>query len=144
MADDLLAVARSRTSGNRFWQHIGIEVMDAREGWARLRVQVRDDLRNAPGAPVHGGVFATLVDAAVGCALATVHRDSAGGVGQSTLDLNVTYLTRARGDAIFAEAVLLRRGRSVAFGDVRVTDGEGTLVAVGRATYMLLERQASR
>ena len=144
MADDLLAVARNRTSGNRFWQHIGIEVMDAREGWARLRVKVRDQLRNAPGAPVHGGVYATLIDAAVGCALATVHRDSAGGVGQSTLDLNVTYLARARGDAIFAEGVLLRRGRSIAFGEVRVTDEEGTLVAVGRATYMILEREGSR
>lgn len=141
MADDLLAIARHRTSGNRFWQHIGIEVMDAREGWARLRVQVRDELRNAPGAPVHGGVYATLVDAAIGCALATVNPESAGGVGQSTLDLNVTYLARARGDAIFAEGALLRRGRSVAFGEVKVTDGEGTLVAVGRATYMILQRQ---
>ena len=144
MAEDLLAVARNRTGGNRFWQHIGIEVMDAREGWARLRVQVRDHLRNAPGAPVHGGVYATLVDAAVGCALATVNPESAGGVGQSTLDLNVTYLARARGDAIFAEGVLLRHGRSVAFGEVKVTDEDGTLVAVGRATYMLLHREGPR
>ena len=102
---------------------------------------MRDELRNAPGAPVHGGVYATLVDAAVGCALATVNRESAGGVGQSTLDLNVTYLARARGDAVFAEGVLLRHGRSVAFGDVKVTDTDGTLVAVGRATYLILPRQ---
>ena len=144
MTDDAVGDARHRTSSNRFWQHLGIEVVDAREGWARLRVPLRDELRNAPGAPVHGGVYAALVDAAVGCALATVNPESAGGVGQSTLDLNVTYLARARGDAIFAEGALLRRGRSIAFGEVRVTDGEGTLVAVGRATYMILQREASR
>ena len=109
-----------------------------REGWARLRVRVRDELRNAPGAPVHGGVYATLVDAAVGCALSTVHAESAGGVGQTTLELNVSYLAAGRGDELYAEAALLRRGRTIAFGETRVTDGEGTLLAVGRATYMLL------
>jgi len=82
VADDLLAVARDRTRLNRFWQHLGIEVVDVREGWARLRVRVRDDLRNAPGAPVHGGVYAALVDAAVGCALSTVNEASGGGVAR--------------------------------------------------------------
>lgn len=138
MADDRLAGARDRARQNRFWQHLGIEVADVGEGWARLRVPVRDDLRNAPGAPVHGGVYAALVDAAVGCALSTVNEASGGGVGQTTLDLNVTYLAAARGGEIFAEGTLLKRGRTIAFGEVRVTDAGGTLLAVGRATYMIL------
>lgn len=136
--DELLGLARDRARLNRFWQHLGIEVVDAREGWARLRVRIRDELRNAPGAPVHGGVYAALVDAAVGCALSTVHEASVGGVGQTTLDLNVTYLAAARGAEIFAEGTLLKRGRTIVFGDVRVTDAGGTLLAVGRATYMIL------
>ena len=101
MADELLAVARDRARTNRFWQHLGIDVAEVREGWARLRVDVRDELRNAPGAPVHGGVYAALVDAAIGCALATVNPESGGGVGQTTLDLNVSYLAAARGATIF-------------------------------------------
>jgi acyl-coenzyme A thioesterase PaaI-like protein len=56
VADDLLAVARDRARTNRFWQHLGIDVAEVREGWARLRVDVSDALRNAPGTPVHGGV----------------------------------------------------------------------------------------
>jgi uncharacterized protein (TIGR00369 family) len=138
VADDLLSAARDRTRDNRFWQHLGIEVVDVRDGWARLRLPIRDDLRNAPGAPVHGGVYAALVDAAVGCALSTVNPVSGGGVGQTTLDLNVTYLAAARGAEIFAEGALLKRGRTIAFGEVRVTDADGTPVAVGRATYMIL------
>ena len=82
--------------------------------------------------------YAALVDAAVGCALSTVNEESAGGVGQTTLDLNVTYLAAARGAEIFAEGTLLKRGRTIAFGEVRVTDAGGTLLAVGRATYMIL------
>lgn len=138
MRADLLAAARERARRNRFWQHLGIEVDDAKEGWVRLRVPVRDELRNAAGAPVHGGVHASLVDAAVGSALGTLHAESEGGVGQTTLDLNVTFLAAARGDALFAEGQILRRGRTVAFGEARITDPGGALVAIGRATYLIL------
>jgi acyl-CoA thioesterase len=138
MRADLLAAARERARRNRFWQHLGIEVDDAKEGWVRLRVPVRDELRNAAGAPVHGGVHASLVDAAVGSALGTLHAGSEGGVGQTTLDLNVTFLAAARGDALFAEGQILRRGRTVAFGEARITDPTGALVAIGRATYLIL------
>jgi uncharacterized protein (TIGR00369 family) len=71
VADDLLASVRERARANRFWQSLGIEVEAAGEGWVKLRVPVRDDLRNAVNAPVHGGVLAPLVDAAVGGALGT-------------------------------------------------------------------------
>jgi len=99
---------------------------------------VRDDLRNAPGAPVHGGVLATLVDAAVGGALGTYGSAAAGGVDQATLDLNVTFIAAARGDTLLAEGKIIRKGRSVAFGETRITDTTGTLVALGRATYMII------
>jgi acyl-CoA thioesterase len=138
VADDLLAGVRERARANRFWQYLGIEVEAAGEGWVKLRVPVGDDLRNAPGAPVHGGVLATLVDAAVGGALGTYGSAAAGGVDQATLELNVSFVGAARGEAIFAEGRILRRGRTIAFGETRVTDAAGTLVAVGRATYMLL------
>lgn len=135
---DPLSTVRERTRDNLFWRYIGIEVADARSGWVRLRVPIRDELRNAIGAPVHGGVLSTLVDAAVGGALATVHEAAAGGVGQTTLDLNVSFLAAPTGDELFAEAELLRRGRTVVFGAARITDASGRLVAVGRATYMIL------
>jgi acyl-coenzyme A thioesterase PaaI-like protein len=71
VADDLLAGIRERAHANLFWRYLGIEVEAAGEGWVRLKVPMRDELRNAAGAPVHGGVLATLVDAAVGGALGT-------------------------------------------------------------------------
>ena len=134
---DFLAAVRERANANLYWRTLGVQVEDAREGWVRLRVAARDELRNAPGAPVHGGVLSALVDMAVGGALSTLHSAAAGGVGQSTLDLNVSFLAAARGDVI-AEGRILRRGRTIAFGEASISDGEGTVVAVGRATYMIL------
>jgi acyl-coenzyme A thioesterase PaaI-like protein len=39
-----------------------------------------------------------------------------------------------------AEGSILRKGRTIAFGEARITDATGRLLAVGRATYMLLTR----
>ena len=139
MPADLLTLTRERAQANLFWRYLGVQVDDAGEGWVRLRVPVQDGLRNAAGAPVHGGVLSALVDMAVGGALGTTHDNAAGGVGQATLDLNVSFLAAAGDGDIVAEGRLLRRGRSVAFGEARITDGGGKLVAVGRATYMLLQ-----
>jgi uncharacterized protein (TIGR00369 family) len=138
VSDDLLARVRARAHENLFWRHLGVEVDEAREGWARLRVRVRDEIRNAAGAPVHGGVYSALVDMAVGGALSTLHESSAGGVGQTTLDLNVSFLAAATGSEIIAEGRILRRGRTIAFGEAIITDPAGTVLAVGRATYMLV------
>ena len=140
--EDPLATVRERTRENLFWRHLGVEVVDARDGWVRLRVRVRDELRNAAGAPVHGGVYSALVDMVVGGALATLHEDAEGGVGQTTLDLNVSFMAAATGDTLYAEGRILRRGRTVVFGETTITDGSGKLLAVGRATYMIIGRRA--
>jgi uncharacterized protein (TIGR00369 family) len=142
VSDELLARVRERAHANLFWRHLGIEVIDARDGWVRLRVAIRDELRNAVGAPLHGGVVSALVDAAVGGALSTVHEASAGGVGQTTLDLNVSFIGATAGDEVFAEGRILRKGRTIVFGETTVTDAAGRLVAVGRATYMLVGPRA--
>lgn len=139
MPSDLLTVTRQRAQDNLFWRYLGVIVEEAGEGWVRLRVPVKDGLRNAAGAPVHGGVLSALVDMAVGGALGTTHENAAGGVGQTTLDLNVSFISSAVDGDLVAEGRLLRRGRSIAFGEARITDGAGKLVAVGRATYMLLQ-----
>lgn len=140
MSDDPLAAVRERTRANRFWRHLGVDVVDARPGWVRLRLRVRDDLCNAPGAPLHGGVYASLVDMAIGAALAT-HRGVAGGAGgvdQTTLDLNVSFISAVRDGEVFVEGRILRAGRTIAFGEATITDGGGRLLAAGRATYMIL------
>jgi uncharacterized protein (TIGR00369 family) len=138
MADDLLAQARERARTNLFWCHLGVEVDAAGEGWVRLRVPIRDAIRNAVGAPVHGGLYSALVDMAVGGALGTLHAEAQGGVGQTTLDLNVSFLASARQGDVIAEGRIVKRGRTIAFGEVKITDSAGAVVALGRATYMIL------
>ena len=141
MTDGLLERVRARARDNSFWRYLGVEVAEASEGRVRLVVRARDELRNAAGAPVHGGVFSALIDMAVGGALATMHEASAGGVGQVTLDMNVSFIGAGTGD-VYAEGRIIRRGRSVAFGEASITDAAGKLLAVGRATYMIVSAKS--
>ncbi len=140
MPSDPLTTVRERTRANLYWRHRGVEVEDAREGWVKLRVPIEDPLRNATNAPVHGGVYASLVDMAVGGALSTLAEGGEGGVGQTTLDMNVSFVGGTTEGPIFAEGRILRRGRTIVFGETTITDATGRLLAVGRATYMILRR----
>ena len=139
---ELLARVQSRAEANLYWQHLGVRVVEAEQGRVRLRLPVRDVLKNAADAPVHGGVYSALVDMAVGAALGTLHEASEGGVGQTTLDLNVSYLSGVRDGDIYAEGRIIRAGRTIAFGEVTVTDSGGQTLAVGRATYMILAKRS--
>jgi len=140
MPTDLLSVTRERAQDNLFWRYLGVIVDDAGEGWVRLRVPVKDGLRNAAGAPVHGGVLSALVDMAIGGALGTTHDNAGGGVGQTTLDMNVSFLSAAGDGELVAEGRLLRRGRTIAFGEARISDGAGRLVAKVTQTQLVLRR----
>ena len=135
---ELLERIRERARSNNFWRMLGIEPLAAGEGWVRLRLPLRPDLLNADEAPLHGGVIAALVDAAVGGALATLHGAAAGGTGQATLDANVSFLGAVRGGAAVAEGRILKRGGTIAFGEAEVFDESGQLAAKGRVTYMIL------
>jgi uncharacterized protein (TIGR00369 family) len=134
----ITALVRERAAANDYWRFLGIEVVEAGEGWVRLRLPIRDELRNGAGAPLHGGAISSLLDAAVGGALSTVNEANQGGVGQATLDLNITYVGAAREGEVFAEGRIIRKGGTIAFGEADVRNTAGDLLARGRVTYMLL------
>ena len=129
---------RERASGNTFAGYLGIETMEAREGYVKLRLPVRQELLNGHGT-VHGGVLASLVDNAVGAALATLPPVAEEGGGLVTTDLNISYVNPGRGSTIFAEGHILEPGNSISFGEASLRDEDGELVAKGRATFKMIQ-----
>ena len=126
-----------------FWRTLGVEVVDAEEGMARLRVTARRELETRRADTLHGGVLASLIDAAGSAALLTTRdEDDATWAGFASTDLNVSYLAAATSD-VTAEARVLRGGRTVVYTAVEVTDAAGAVVAVGRVTYLIARRRQS-
>jgi len=84
---------------------------------------------------VHGGVYATILDTAMGGAVVTILRESE---VTATTSLYVEFLRPAReGQLLRAEGHVVRRGRHLAFVEGRLTDGDGTLLSQAHGTWYI-------
>ena len=95
-----------------------------------------------PIGSVHGGVFATLLDSAAGCA---VHSTLPVGVRYTSLDLSVKFL-RGLGAAsgpVRCEGVVVHRGGRTALAEARLFDGAGRLRAHATSSCLLTRPPAS-
>ena len=83
---------------------------------------------------VHGGAVATLADTA---AMAAAWSDDVEpeALAGATVALSIDYVAAARGSDLTARAEVVRRGRSLCFLDVTVSDAGGEVVAKAIATY---------
>jgi len=114
---------------------LGFEIVEVAEGRVVFAVEPGPQHYNPIGS-VHGGLAATLIDSATGCA---VHSTLPAGVGYTTTDLQVRYvraITRDTG-CILCEGTVVHRGRTIATAEARVTAGD-RLLAHGTAGVLIL------
>lgn len=86
---------------------------------------------------VHGGLAATLLDSAMGCA---VHSTLPAGVGYTTLEIKVNYIraiTVQTGE-LRAEGTVIHAGSRTATAEGRLTGTDGKLYAHGTTTCLIL------
>jgi acyl-CoA thioesterase len=102
---------------------LGIELLDARPGYSRLSMVVRDDMLNFQGAP-HGGAVFSLADAAFGAASNAHGRKCVG------LTMEICYSkTVDVGAVLTAEATEEHLGERTALYHITVVTEDGDLVA---------------
>ena len=91
-----------------------------------------------PIGTVHGGVAATLLDTAMGCA---VHSKLPKGVGYTTLDLSVRYVRPVTTDTgtVVATGTVVHLGRRTATAEAQLTQqSSGLLLATATSTLLVL------
>lgn len=121
-----------------FWRLLGIAIEEIGDGRCRLRLPLKEGVRNFGSGPAHGGALSALIDIAVAVALDSLYLPDM--VGHTTIELSVSFLEAANSDAVFAEGRIVRVGRTIAVGEAEVRTDDGKLVAVGRASYMIFRR----
>lgn len=132
MTDDR---TRRFQTGNPYHELLGVELLERGEGVARCRLPASERIRGGVAGSIHGGAISALVDIVTLAAISSVAQP--GDQMAGTAELNVSYLRPALGDAVFAEARVLKKGRTLSVIDVDVTDPGGRLVAKGRVSYAL-------
>jgi uncharacterized protein (TIGR00369 family) len=124
-----------------FMKHLGMEFIEGSEGYARLKLRYQDE-NSTMGQALHGGAIASLIDTTGAMAAWTTAEIATPKYFGSTVGVNVNYLSGAIGEDIFAEGRILKRGKEIIYSDVKVTNGEGKLLAQGTVVYRIVERGA--
>ncbi len=124
-----------------FIVHIGGEIEEMRPGCCRVALRIERHHTNPQGV-AHGGVLASLMDTAIGYAIAC-QRQAMGEepLGHVTIEMNVSYLSPLRpGDEVVVEGRLLRLGKRLAVGEAEARRRGGDLAAKGRLTFAMLDQ----
>jgi uncharacterized protein (TIGR00369 family) len=116
---------------------LAIRVTRLHKDGVTIECPLRKDLLNAMGV-LHGGVTATMADAAVGISL---WKHNKGSRMHTTVEMKLNYLapvTPGKHAKIVARAHLVRVGQHLAIGHVDLHDGQRKHVGIAIVTYMLL------
>ncbi len=124
-----------------YMKHLGMEFIEGREGYAKLRLRFQKENTTA-GDALHGGAIGSLIDTTGAMAAWTTAEILSSRYFGSTVGVNVNYLSGVIGEDAFAEGQVLKRGKEIIYCDVRVTNADGKLLAQGTVVYRIIERGA--
>jgi len=115
---------------------MGMDMHEVSEGKVVFTLQPAEYHYNPLGT-VHGGVAATLLDSAMGCAVQSLLQ-----LGQwyTTLEIKVNYLRALKESTgtVYCEGKIIHLGGRTAIAEGRVVDEEGKLYAHATTTCILL------
>ena len=114
---------------------MNFSLTDLSEGYA-VFVAEPDEYHYNPLGTVHGGLAATLLDSAMGCA---VHSTLPAGAGYTTLEIKVNYIRPMTSETklVRCEANVIHVGGRTATAEGRVLDEDGKLYAHGTTTCII-------
>ncbi|MFF9282725.1 PaaI family thioesterase [Streptomyces griseosporeus] len=114
---------------------LGFTLEEVESGRAVFALEPREEHYNPIGS-VHGGVYATLLDSAAGCA---VQSALPAGMGYTSLDLNVKFLRPVNVETgkVRAVGTVVSQGRRTALAQAQLLDSADRLLAHATSSCML-------
>lgn len=108
---------------DRFSQWLGIEVLEIKEGYSKIKMTIREEMVNGFGI-IHGGIAFSLADSAF--AFACNNRN----ILSVALDTSINFIKPIHiGDVITAEAKELHNGKSTGLYQIEIHNQNQHLVA---------------
>jgi len=135
--NDRLQFTRDYQKKIPFLSHLKIVTEALGEGSARLSLPIEPHLTNSLGT-AHGGVIMSLLDVALCTAARTLHPES---IGVITIDMSTSFIDGANGKKLFAEARVMRDGRSMSFVEAEAKNEDGSIVAKAIATVRVRHKK---
>jgi len=111
-----------------FSQWLGIEILEIREGYSKIKMKVRSEMMNGLGV-VHGGIAFSLADSSFAFACNSRNNLSV------ALDTSINFLKPVHiDDELVAEAKEIHNGKSTGLYQITITNQRNHIVAVFKGT----------
>ncbi len=111
-----------------FSNWLGIEVIEIKEGYSKIKMTVRSEMLNGLGI-VHGGIAFSLADSAFAFACNSRNNLSV------ALDTSINFIKAVHiGDILVAEAIEMHNGRSTGLYQITITNQEQQTIALFKGT----------
>jgi acyl-CoA thioesterase len=122
------SVVQHMMENDFFSQWMGVDVLEVKEGYSKIKMTIRKEMVNGFGI-VHGGLPFSLADSAF--AFACNNRNSL----SVALDVTITFMKAVNvGDVLTAEAKEIHNGRSTGVYLIQVTNQRNEQVALFKGT----------
>ncbi len=135
MPGELFETLRQLSMNNPFLKFMGMELLDAGEGWVKMKIAFRPEFLQP--LTVHGGAIYSLADSAAAHALMTLILPEQ---RPTTVEQRINFLKAAKNQNLYCEARVVNLGKTLAYAEATITSEDGTLVAKSTATLMRLDR----
>ncbi|HEY5463081.1 MAG TPA: hydroxyphenylacetyl-CoA thioesterase PaaI [Hanamia sp.] len=118
-----------------FSKWLGIEVLNIKEGYSKIKMTIRNEMLNGFGI-VHGGITFSLADSAF--AFACNNRNNL----SLALDTSINFIKPAHvGDVLTAEAKEIHNGKSTGLYQISITNQNDHLIALFKGTCFRTEKK---
>jgi uncharacterized protein (TIGR00369 family) len=121
-----------------FSKHIGAKVEEVEPGRSVIYIDVVEDVHLNGVGTLHGGVYASLIDNAMGLSVLALV-----GVRTATIEMNVHFLGAVGEGRITCESEVVHRTRRTATAEAKVRDADGNLVAMGTGAFRVFEKKGN-
>lgn len=122
------------SENNPYGQLLQLRVVDIKEGYGRIEIDLHHELMNSVGI-VHGGLLFSIADSASGAAAASR------GTKSVTLSGGLNIIRKSVGfQKLIAEAYVVQNGGTISVYDTKIHNENGDLIAEGMYTYFDLHR----
>ena len=118
-----------------YFNLLSMELKSLDLGKSYLEVETQEK-HLQPYGIVHGGVCASLADAAIYWAVYSGMEET---VGLTTVEIKLNYLAPVLSGRLIAEGTCIKVGKSICLGEATVEDSNGNLAAHGTSTLMVID-----
>ena len=117
-----------------YFSLLSMKIVDIGVGYSRLMISISQK-HLQPFGLVHGGVFASIIDAAAFWAIYYDIEDE--NTGLTTVDLKLNYLAPAMSGKLVAKGRKIKLGKTLGYAEAEVRSDTDRILAHGTSTVMI-------